>query len=48
MEQAALIELVDRLCEMPREAATVEFKANWDAPIRHRQVPVCAWQCGRA
>jgi ATP-dependent DNA helicase RecG len=32
MDQTSLIALVDRLRNQPREAATVEFKVNWDAP----------------
>lgn len=30
MEQQALLETLDRLCALPREAATVEFKSNLD------------------
>ncbi|PJC20467.1 MAG: transcriptional regulator [Comamonadaceae bacterium CG_4_9_14_0_8_um_filter_57_21] len=32
MNQIELIALVDQLRELPREAATVEFKSNWELP----------------
>lgn len=32
MEQQALLETLERLLSLPREAATVEFKSNWDYP----------------
>jgi ATP-dependent DNA helicase RecG len=30
MDQQTLLETLKRLCHLPREAATVEFKLNWD------------------
>ncbi len=32
MASQVLLNLLDRLCQLPREAATVEFKLNWDKP----------------
>ena len=33
MEQQALIEALEKLRRLPREAATVEFKLNWENPF---------------
>lgn len=32
MEQQAMLDTLERLRSLPREAATVEFKSNWDYP----------------
>lgn len=32
MDRQALLDTVERLRRLPREAATVEFKTNWDQP----------------
>ena len=32
MTSQALLNLLDQLRQLPREAATVEFKLNWDKP----------------
>lgn len=32
MDQQALLDTLERLRSLPREAATVEFKSNWDRP----------------
>lgn len=31
-DSAALLSTLEQLCSLPREAATVEFKSNWDLP----------------